>query len=109
MRIQPQDQGALLAAQALAAADPAPRLQAPQGDPEAARSAAQRLEGLFATLLVKEMRTTQASGIFGEGTSADVYGGWFDQFLGEVLAKRGELQLTRSIEHSLAAKEAEAP
>ena len=94
MRIQPQDQGARLAA---------------QNDPEAVRSAAKRLEGLFATLLVKEMRSTQSSGIFGEGTSADVYGGWFDQYFGEVLAKHGELGLSKSVERSLEQKASEQP
>jgi len=94
MRAEAQDPSRLLAAQALAAADPAPT-----------RDAAKRLEGLFATLLVKEMRSTQTAGFFGEGTGADVYGGWFDQFLGEVLAKQGELHLADGIEHSLATKQ----
>jgi len=71
----------------------------------AGRDAAQRLEGLFATLLVKELRATQSAGLFGEGTGADVYGGWFDQYLGEVLAKHGELHLADSIQSSLASKE----
>ena len=74
-------------------------------EPSQERAAAQRLEGLFATLLVKEMRASHSSGIFGEGTGADVYGGWFDQFLGDTLAKHGELHLADSIEHSLAKKE----
>jgi hypothetical protein len=51
------------------------------------------------------MRSTQTAGFFGEGTGADVYGGWFDQFLGEVLAKQGELHLADGIEHSLANKQ----
>src|SRR5258706_3638265 len=78
-------------------------------DQQKARDAAHRLEGLFATLLVKEMRGTQSAGLFGEGTSADVYGGWFDQYLGEVLAKHGELHLANSIESSLGAKTKETP
>lgn len=75
-------------------------------DLKAARDAAQRLEGLFATMLVKEMRSTQSAGIFGSGTGAEIYGGWLDQFLGEALAKHGELHLADSIEGSLANKEA---
>jgi Rod binding domain-containing protein len=109
MRIQPQDPSALLASRALAAADPRHGLELEHSNPEEERAAAHKLEGLFATLLVKEMRSTQTTGIFGEGTSADVYGGWFDQYLGEVLAKHGELHLADSIEHSLAAKEATKP
>ena len=96
-----QDSGAQIGARALATAQFGP--QAPT------RDAAQRLEGLFATLLVKEMRSTQSSGLFGEGTGADVYGGWFDQYLGEVLAKHGELHLADSIQTSLASKEEVQP
>jgi len=92
-----QDSGAQFGARALASAEFA--REAPT------RDAAQRLEALFATLLVKEMRATQSAGLFGEGTGADVYGGWFDQYLGEVLAKRGELHLADSIQDSLATKE----
>ena len=114
-----QDPTSLLAARAMASADPGREASAllrrartdsagPQ-DKEAARSAAHRLEGLFATLLVKEMRSTHSAGIFGEGTGADIYGGWFDQFLGEVLSKHGELHLADSIENSLASKEESKP
>jgi Rod binding domain-containing protein len=96
MRVDAQDPTRLLAAQALAGADPAPT-----------RDASKRLEGLFATLLVKEMRTTQTAGFFGEGTGADVYSGWLDQVLGEALAKHGELHLADGIENSLAKKQEE--
>jgi Rod binding domain-containing protein len=109
MRIQPQDPTALLAAHALAGADPARGLDEQPANTEQAHSAARRLEGLFATLLVKEMRSPHSSGLFGEGTSADVYGGWFDQYMGEVLAKRGDLHLAQSIERSLASKEVPKP
>ena len=96
-----QDSTAQFSAPALAAAE--------FGRAAATRDAAQRLEGLFATLLVKEMRATQSAGLFGEGTGADVYGGWFDQYLGEVLAKHGELHLADSIQNSLASKEEVQP
>jgi Rod binding domain-containing protein len=109
MRIQPQDPSSLLAARALAGADPARGLEQQPAHREQAHSAARRLEGLFATLLVKELRSPHSAGLFGEGTSADVYGGWFDQCLGEVLAKRGDLHLAESIERSLASKEAPRP
>jgi Rod binding domain-containing protein len=106
MRIQSQDSSALLAARALASTDPTHGIvQASHGDPEKQRAAAHKLEGLFATLLVKEMRSTQSGGFLGEGTSGEVYGGWFDQFLGEALSKHGDLHLADSIEQSLAQKE----
>ena len=96
-----QDSTAQFSAHALAAAE--------LGREASTRDAAKRLEGLFATLLVKEMRATQSAGLFGEGTGADVYGGWFDQYLGEVLAKHGELHLADSIQASLASKEEVQP
>ncbi|MBK7642609.1 MAG: rod-binding protein [Planctomycetes bacterium] len=111
-----QDVSAALAAQALARPDPSSQakqlLQRTQSgsntaeDAEKKRVAAKRLESLFATMLVKEMRSTQSeTGMFGSGTSADVYGGWFDQFLGEVLSKHGELHLADSINRSLGGQE----
>jgi Rod binding domain-containing protein len=96
-----QDSGTQIGARALASAE--------FGREASTRDAAQRLEGLFATLLVKEMRSTQSTGLFGEGTGADVYGGWFDQYLGDVLAKHGELHLAGSIQSSLASKEEVQP
>jgi peptidoglycan hydrolase FlgJ len=112
-----QDSGAVLAARTFAAADPGrdatkllQQARTDAADPARAaqaRQAAKKLEAVFSTLLVKEMRGTQASSMFGEGTSADVYGGWFDQYLGEVLAKRGALHLSDSIEHSLSKKDAQ--
>ncbi len=114
-----QDSTARLAAGAMASADTGREATAllkqartdsttPE-DQQKAREAAHRLEGLFATLLVKEMRSTHSAGLFGEGTGADVYSGWFDQYLGEVLAKHGELHLASSIEKSIGQKETPKP
>jgi len=110
-----QDTGALIAARTFAAADPGRDAQkllkearSDASNPKKAaeaRLAAKKLEAVFSTMLVKEMRGTQGSSMFGEGTSSDVYGGWFDQYMGEVLAKRGALGLANSIEHSLAKKD----
>jgi Rod binding domain-containing protein len=101
-----QDSGAQIGARALATAEFGRDALSRDA---AGRDAAQRLEGLFATLLVKEMRSTQSTGLFGEGTGADVYSGWFDQYLGDVLAKHGELHLAGSIQTSLASKEEVQP
>jgi Rod binding domain-containing protein len=113
-----QDGSAQIAARAFAAADPGrdatqllKQARADAASPDKAaqtHDAAKRLEAVFSTMLIKELRGPQ-SALFGEGTSADVYGGWFDQYLGEVLAKRGALHLADSIEHSLARKEAPSP
>ncbi|MAG56271.1 MAG: hypothetical protein CMJ83_08280 [Planctomycetes bacterium] len=48
--------------------------------------AAQELEQLFLTLLVKEMRETLPEGFFAKGPATSVYAGLFDQVLAESLA-----------------------
>lgn len=47
---------------------------------------AQEFEGIFLSLLTKELRETlEGGGLFGEETS-DAYGGMFDMFMGQHLA-----------------------
>ncbi len=69
-------------------------------------SAAEKLEALFATILVKEMRRALPNGFFGDGTGADTFNGWFDEHLGEALARSGALDLVGMIKTSLGAGEA---
>ena len=48
-------------------------------------------EGVFLSMLVKEMRNTlEGDGLFG-GESSDTYGGMFDMFLGESLSEASPL------------------
>lgn len=63
--------------------------------------AAEKLEALFATILVKEMRRALPNGFFGDGTGADTFNGWFDEHLGEALARSGALNLAGMIKTSL--------
>lgn len=70
------------------------------GDPAAA---AEKLEALFATMLVKEMRRSLPNGFFGEGSGADTYNGWFDEHLGAALARSGALDLAGMVKTSLGA------
>lgn len=54
---------------------------------------ARQVEGLFASLLLKEMRGTgEEGGLFG-GDSTDVLGGMFDQYMGQAIADAGGLGL----------------
>ena len=46
---------------------------------------AQSLEAVFASMLLKEMRSTLADGLFG-GEQSDIMGGLFDLHLGEAMA-----------------------
>lgn len=54
---------------------------------------ANRFEGLFLSMLVKEMRKTLPTGFFGEGPGAETFNGWFDDHMGELLGSSGALDL----------------
>ena len=54
---------------------------------------ARQAEGLFASLLLKELRgSDHEGGLFG-GDSSDVLGGMFDQYMGQAIADAGGLGL----------------
>lgn len=74
-----------------------------------AEEAANKLEGLFATMLVKEMRNALSTGFFGDGSAGDIYGGWFDEHVGAALARDGALNLAGMIKANLSSKAATAP
>ena len=78
-----------------------PKKIEPQIDPQTAAHVAQDFEGVFASLVLKEMRKTLEPGsLFGED-SGDVYGGLFDTFLGQHLTQSGGFGLTRMVQESL--------
>ena len=74
--------------------------------------AAEKMEALFATLLVRELRRALPDGFFGKSAGADTFEGWFDQHLGQALADSDALglagQIKVSLEMKLGAEEAEA-
>lgn len=74
--------------------------------------AAKAFEGMFASMLVKEMRSSVEGGFFGKGPGADTYGQWFDKEMGNAIAADGGLGLADVLEVQLgieaAAKAAEA-
>ena len=56
---------------------------------ETAKEIAHQFESIFASILLKEMRQSVGEeGLFG-GDNADVYGGMFDLYLGQHIAKAG--------------------
>lgn len=64
--------------------------------------AAKKFEGLFASLLVSEMKKTLPSGsFFGGGTGADVYDGLLERHLGESLAEGRGFGLADFVERSM--------
>ena len=58
-------------------------------------------ETYFATMLVKELRSTLPNGFF-SGAGSDVYGAWFDEHIGKSLAERNALGFAGMIRASMA-------
>lgn len=56
---------------------------------------ARKFQAVFTTMLVKEMRRGLESGFFGEGSSGDIYSGWLDDRVGQVMANRDALHMQR--------------
>lgn len=54
---------------------------------------ARQVEGLFASLLLKELRGNGTEGGLFGGDSSDVLGGMFDQYMGQSIADAGGLGL----------------
>lgn len=81
------------------ARDPRAMLENP-GDAEAPR----KFQALLATMLVKQMRTSIGGELFGTGSQGEVFGGWFDQQIGDVFASRDSLHLESVLADSLARK-----
>jgi flagellar protein FlgJ len=54
---------------------------------------ARQVEGLFASLLLKELRGNGGEGGLFGGDSSDVLGGMFDQYMGQSIADAGGLGL----------------
>jgi len=71
-------------------------------------AAAREMEGLFMTVLVKELRKTiPGDGLFGKGPGSDVFEGWFDTALGEALVQGPGTALRDAIRLSLQGPKAE--
>ena len=63
---------------------------------------AEDFEGVFASLLLKEMRKTLEPGtMFGED-SGDVYGGMFDMYLGQQMSQSGGFGMAKMVRESMA-------
>jgi len=76
---------------------------AESGDPVVA---AEQFESLFASMLVKEMRSTVEGGFFGDGPGADTYAQWFDTEMGRALAEDGGLGLADVLRRQLGVEQA---
>lgn len=69
-----------------------------------AKKIAQDFEGLFLSMLVKEMRqTSEGEGLF-PGDQSDTLGGMFDMFMGEHLSESGGFGIADKLESTIAAQ-----
>ncbi len=68
-----------------------------------AAKAAEEVEGLFASLIVKEMSKTLDNGsFFGGGPGSDVYGGMLEESLGREIARQGGFGLKDLVSRNMA-------
>lgn len=65
--------------------------------PESQAAIGEDFEGMFVSLLLKEMRRTLDGGGLFPGDSSDAYGGLFDMYMGKELSKSGTLGIGRMV------------
>ena len=67
---------------------------------------AKKLEGVFLSMMVKQMRQSMSEdGLFGEGSHGEVLGGMFDQMMGEELSERSALGIAELVVRSALKRE----
>jgi len=66
------------------------------------QAVAQEFEGLFMSLVVKELRKAAPEGGLFAGDAADAYGSMFDLFMGQHLAQGGGIGIRRLVNTYLA-------
>lgn len=70
-------------------------------DPKAQEEVGKQFEGVFASMMVKEMRSSlEPETLFG-GDKGDVLGGLFDYFMGQHLAQSGRMGLAQVLQRQL--------
>src|SRR5215510_9375547 len=73
-----------------------------KGGHQSAERVAQEFESVFTSIMLKEMRKTLETGsLFGEDSS-DIYGGMFDQFMGQHMSNAGGMGLANMVRQALA-------
>lgn len=72
-------------------------LDAGNGPQAKLQDVAQKMEGLFVSMMLKSMRETMAGDMFA-GDGADIWGGMFDQSMGEQIASSGGLGLMEQLQ-----------
>jgi Rod binding domain-containing protein len=72
-----------------------------------AQDAIEKFEGLFMSMMIKQLRETSfGDGLF-PGDASDTYGGMFDMFMGDHLARTADLGIEQLFRSSFALKQLE--
>ena len=81
--------------------------RAANAQPEVRAQLAKEFEGIFLSLLIKEMRKTgfEGEGLF-QGDKSDIYGGLFDQFMAQHLVTGSGLGIAEMMNGQLASSSA---
>ena len=75
-----------------------------KNDPKAIAAVAQGFEGIFASMMIKQMRQSlEPDGLFGKD-HGDVLGGLFDLFMGQHMAQSGGFGIGQMIKQQLTPK-----
>ena len=72
-----------------------------------AEQAIEKFEGMFMSMILKELRKTGTGEGFFPGDHSDTYGGMFDMFVGDHLAKTSDIGLEQLFQSSAAMKQLE--
>lgn len=66
-----------------------------------AEKVAKDFESVFTSMMMKEMRKSLESGSFFGDDKSDIYGGLFDQFVGQHLADAGGIGMAKMVREAL--------
>ena len=72
-----------------------------------AKDAIEKFEGLFMSMMIKQLRETGTGEGFFPGDASDTYGGMFDMFMGDHLAKSTDIGIDRLFSSSAAMRQLE--
>jgi Rod binding domain-containing protein len=75
-----------------------------KGDPRNVEAVARGFESMFFAMLCKEMRETLEPNMLFGNDQGDVFGGLFDQFLGDHMAQSGALGIAAMVRKHLTAQ-----
>ena len=75
-----------------------PSLGAPPDPKKSPAAIGKQFEGLFASMLIKQMRQSLEGDSMFPGDTSDVRGGLFDHFMGDHMAKSGQLGIGKMIQ-----------